>query len=205
MHSSDIKRHIISKKYLWGYSIMTFIPPILVYLICVDKTSTFLAIFSRGNIVFLFLILGLPILSIRCILINLYRCQNFYKIYKNHLIEHNVDFHKIIVEKEAFKLDALSSFNDAAIHSSPKSTNAVYLETDNYLLLFFSVSFFGVFQEVLNPFIFVKPGKEFHTEYKNAKIIRELKMSQIEQNMIITLPDNRYGIKKILIPQFNLE
>jgi len=200
MHYSDIRRHIINKKYLWGNSMMIFISLGLGYLMYIDNITIYLNnFFSRGTPLIL-LILGLPILSARCILINWYRCRNFYKFYKDYLKEYSMHFYKIAVEKEAFKVGGTYSFNDATIHPSSKSINAVYLETDNYLLLFFSVSFWGMFQEVLNPFIFVKPGKEFYTKYKNVKIIREFKMSQVKQNIVIDISNNKNGIKKILIP-----
>ena len=204
MYYLDIKRHIINKKYLWGYSAMIFIPIIFGYLICTNKINIPFEAFSRGNFVFILLFLALPILSTRCILINSYRSQKFYNFYKNYLTEYNGHFYKIAVEKEAFRINTPHiSPNDAAIYPSPKLTNAVYLETDNYLLLFFSVSFWGMFQEVLNPFIFVKPGKEFHARYKNTNIIREFKISQTEQNIVIDFPVNRNEIKKVIIPRLN--
>ena len=175
------------------------------YLVYIDKIMiSWDNIFSR-SIPLILLILGLPILSVRCILINWYRCRKFYKIYKNSLKERGVHFHKIVVEKEIFKINSQYTSADATIHPYPKSTNAIYIETDNYLLLFFSVSFWRIFQEVLNPFIFVKTGKEFYTKCKNINIIQEFEMSQREQNIVINFSSNRYGIKKIIIPPLGLK
>ena len=204
IHSSDIKRHIINKKYLWSYSIIISISFGYGYLIYINKIMTSFWDDLSFRVIFpILIVLGLPILSMCCILTNSYRCQKFYKFYKDCLKEYNLHFHKIMVEREAFKVGGTYSFNDATIHPYSKSINAVSLETDNYLLLFFSVSFWGMFQEVLNPFIFVKPGKEFHAKYKNANIIQEFKMSQTEQNIVINFPANRSEIKKVIIPRLD--
>ena len=39
---------------------------------------------------------------------------------------------------------------------------AVYLKTDDFLLLFFSIQYVGLFQQVFKPYIFVEPDKMFY-------------------------------------------
>lgn len=89
--------------------------------------------------------------------------------------------------------------HNATIYSFPKSTNAVYLETDTMILLFFSIKHLGFFQQILNPFIFIKTDKELDLEYKNTRIIRNFKLIEKEGNRTIIFP-NKYGIKELIIP-----
>jgi hypothetical protein len=88
----------------------------------------------------------------------------------------------------------------AVIRPSPKLINAIYLETDDFLLLFFSIGFWGIFQEVLNPFIFIKTSSEFYIKGKKVNIIRDFEIIETEQNKTIIFP-NKYEIKKVIIPR----
>jgi len=68
---------------------------------------------------------------------------------------------KIVIEKESYKMQVPYKSYDATIHSFPKTTNVIYLETDDFLLFFFSIQYLVVFQLVLKPFIFIKTEKDF--------------------------------------------
>ena len=197
MNYSEIKRHIIGKKYFWSYSTRILIFLILGYLIYINRNSIFLAekIISIGSISIL-LFFCLSTLSVYYMLMNLYRCQNFYKSYKNHL-KHSTHFCKIVIEMEDYKMHV--PMRSATIRPFPKSTNAVYLETDDDFLLFFSINFFGV-QQVLKPFIFIKNSKEFYVKGANKNVIRDFETIETEENRAIIFSNN-YGISKVIIPR----
>jgi len=89
---------------------------------------------------------------------------------------------------------------DATVQPFPKQTNAICIETDDFLLLFLSIKYYGLFQLVLKPFIFIKTNKEFHLKDKSANFIRDFKMTEVEQNRVITFP-NKDGIKRLMIPE----
>ena len=188
---SGIKNHIINKGYYWSYSLMIFITLCLVF-------------FSHYGSILSLLFFYLSIMAICCILINLYRCRSFYKIYNNFLKEHNAQFNSIVIEKESYKMLVPHKSYNATIKPFPKPTNAVSLETDDFLLLFFSTHYLGLFQQVLKPFIFIKTDKELCIKDKNANIIRDFKAVETGQNKTIIFP-NRYGIKKVIIPLIDIE
>ena len=206
MHYSDIRRHITRKKYLLGYCIMILTPLWLVYLAHVDKIIIPWDKMSFRGAPFALLFFGLPTLSIYCILINSYRCRFFYKFYNNCLKKYDLHFRKIMIEKGSYKIDApyISSYK-ATVYPPQKTTNAIYLETDNYWLLFFSVSYWGIFQVVLRPFIFIKPDKDVHINYKNVTIIQKTQMFQSEQGIVIDLSTNRHNVKRVIIPPLGLK
>jgi hypothetical protein len=194
---SEIKNHVINKSIFWAYGVIIFISLIIGYLACINKGEIVFS-YSRGNI-FTLLIFYLSIMAICCILINLYRCQNFYKVYNDFLKEYDAQFNKIIIEKEAYNMPVPYKSYNATIHPSPKQTNTVFIETDDFLLLFFSIQYFGLFQLVLKPFVFIKTDKKINLKYKNMKIIRDFKTVKTEENRMIIFP-NKYGIKKVIIP-----
>ena len=185
MHYSEIRNHIITKNYYWYYCIIIVI-------------SLVLALFSFYGSVLALLIFWLSIMSIGCILMNYYRCRRFFKFYNNFLKDYNVLFDRALIEKESYRMSVPYKSYDATIQSSPKSTNVVYLETDVFLLLFFSIRYLGIFQLVLKPFIFLKPQKEFHTIDKSVTIIRDFKIIETEEDRTIIFP-NKDGIKRIIL------
>lgn len=199
MNYSEIKKHVIGKSYFLNYSTRIFIFLILCYLIYIYKNIIFvLQVAIPGRLILTLLFLWMSTMSLYYVMINLHRCRNFYKFYINNLKEYDVHFCKIVVEKEDYKMHVPNG-TSATIHPSPKSMNAVYLETDDYFLLFFAISYFGLFQEVLKPFIFVKTAKEFYTEDKKVKVIRDFKTIETEENRTLIFPNN-YGITKVIIP-----
>jgi hypothetical protein len=131
---------------------------------------------------------------------NLYRCRLFYKFYENYFDKQTVQLRKIIVEKKDYQMKVVG--RETKVQSRPKLTNVVYFETDDFLLLFFSKQYLGLFQQVLKPFIFLKIKKTFNIKYKNIYIIQDFETVETEQNRIIVFP-NRYDIKKVIIPLQN--
>jgi len=196
MYYSEINRHIINKKYFWNYSISIVTSLVLGYLYF-DSINISVAFFR--NMLFLVSIFWLLTVPIGCILTNIYRCQTFLKFYNNFLRGYDVQFFKIAIEKEDYKMQVFYTSHNATIRPFPKSTNAICIETDDFLLLFLSIKYSGIFQLVLKPFIFVKTNKEFHLKDKNANIIQDFKMTEIKQNRIIIFP-NKDGIKRLMIP-----
>ena len=187
MHYSEIKKHIINKKYYWGYSIIIFISLVLVYFSFYGSTLALLIIWSS-------------IIAASYMLINIYRCRNFNKFYEISLKENSVQFTKILIEKEDYKLRIPYQSYNATIHPLPKPTNVVYIETDDFLLLFFSLQYWGIFQQVLKPFIFAKTDKKYYVKDKSVTVIRNFKMDKTEQGRAIIFPNN-HGIKKVIIPK----
>jgi len=88
---------------------------------------------------------------------------------------------------------------DVEIKSLPKLTNAVYFETDDFLLLFFSIQNFVIFQQVLKPYIFAKSKNELNIKDKNVNVIRDFETVETEQGKTIIF-SNKHGIKKLVIP-----
>ena len=80
-----------------------------------------------------------------------------------------------------------------------KSTNVIYLETNDFLLLFLSVRYLETIQLLLNPFIFIKTDKKISIKDKKINLIQDFKIDETEDNRTITF-SNKYGIKKIIIP-----
>ena len=199
MYYSEIKRHIIDKKYYWSYCIIIIISLVFGSLACINKVD-FSFFYSRGAI-FTLLIFGLSILAIGCIWINLHRCRSFYKFYNIFLKGHNAQFNKIVIEKEDYKMQVSNNSYNATIRPAPKTTNVVYLETDDLLLLFFSIQYMGIFQRILKPFIFIKTDKDFFIKDKNINIIRNFEIVETEQSRTIIF-SNKYGIKKVIIQDY---
>jgi hypothetical protein len=106
---------------------------------------------------------------------------------------------RITVEKEGYTMKGVNQSHDAKIHPMPKQTNVIYSETDDFILIFFSIQHFGIFQEVLKPLIFLKTDKVFFLNDKNVKVIRNFETFDTEQGRNIIF-SNRYGIKKVIIP-----
>jgi hypothetical protein len=106
---------------------------------------------------------------------------------------------EITVEKESYTMKVVNQSYDAKIHPMPKQTNAVYSETDDFILIFLSIQHFGIFQEVLKPFIFFKTDKVFFLNDKNVNVIRDFETFETEQGRNIIF-SNRYGIKKVITP-----
>ena len=193
IHYSEIKKHIIGKNHFWGYSTI-FISLILGSLIYISGN---IISFSRGPI-FTLLIFCLLVLSTYYILINLCRCRRFYKLYNSFFKQSNAQFCKIVVEKEGYQMKVPTRSYNVTIHPCPKLTNAVYFETDDYFLLFFTIQSLGFLQQVLRPFIFIKNNKEFYIKDTNVNIIRNFETIETEENRTIIFPNN-YGITKVII------
>jgi len=199
MNYPEIKKHIIGKKYFWNYSTKVFMFLILCCLIYINKNNISLSqdFFSQDFITTL-LIFWILILSIYCMLINLYRCRSFYKFYNFSFKQYNAQFYRIIIEKENYKMTVPTRSFSTTIRPSPKQTNAVYVETDDFLLLFFSIQYFGLVRQVLKPFIFVKNNKEFDVKSTNVNVIRDFETIETEENRTLIFPNN-YGITKVII------
>jgi len=192
---SEIKKYIINKQYYWICSAIILISLIFSYW---NIDSNTFSLLDFRNMVAVLLIFWLSILSIGCIVINICRCRNFSKFYNNYLNKYHVEFNIIEIEKEAFKVQAPYQSYNATLHPSPKSTNAIYIETDDFLLLFFSIQYMGIFQRILKPFIFIKTDKDFFIKDKNVNIIRDFEIVEAEEKRIITFL-NKYRIKKVMI------
>lgn len=186
MHHSEVRNHIINKNYYWVYYITIF-------------ASFILILFSfYGNILSL-LLFWPSIMFIASMLINHYRCRSFCKLYNNYFNYCNGKFEKVLVEEKSYKMSVPYKSYNATIQPPPRATNVVYFETDDFLLLFFSMQHLEIYQLVTRPFIFVKPCKEFEMNIKHVNIIRNFKIAEDQEYRTIIFP-NKYGIKKIMIP-----
>ena len=186
MHHSEIINHIISKRYYLYYGIIIFISLLLILL---SFYGTILAL----------LMFWLSIMSIGCILINIYRCRRFLKFYNNYFKEYDAQFNRILIEKETYKVQVPYRSYNATIQPFPKPTNVVCIETDDFLLIFFSIQYSGILQLVLKPFMFMKTDKEFCIKDKCVNLIQNFEITETDENRTIIFP-NKDGIKKIIIP-----
>lgn len=193
-----MKKHILNKKSFFIYGIIIFLSFLLVYFVCINGIGKISP--DVREIAIIIAILNFLFLSIQGIFINLYRCRNFYKFYENLLKESNPILGRIIIIKEDFKMQVPNKSYDTIVHPSPKFTNAVYIETDNFILLFFSIQCLGIFQKVLNPFIFIKTDKEFKVKDKHINIIKDFEIIENNQDTAIIFP-NKYDIKRMIIPK----
>jgi hypothetical protein len=132
--------------------------------------------------------------------VNFCRCRYFYKIIKNELSEKTIKLCKILVEQKEYKIKVPNKSYDVEISSMQKTKNAICIESNEYMLLFFSLNYFGIFQEVINPFVFIKKIEEFNIKFRNINIIKDFEIIENEQNSIYSLHENKYGIKKLIIP-----
>ena len=196
MQYSEIKRHIINKKYYWNYSICIITSLLLGYL-CFDNLN--ISLLSFRDIIFWLSIFWLLTMSIGCIGLNLYRCRSFYKFYHNSLKEYNVQFIKIVIQNEDYKMQAFYQSKDATIRPFPKPANAIYIEENDFIMFFFSMHYVSLFQLVLKPIIFIKTEKELFIKDKNVNFIKKFDIIETEQNKTIIFP-NKNGIKKLIIP-----
>ena len=187
MNYSEIINYVISRRYFLYYSILIFMSVVLV-------------LFSFYGSIFSLLIFWLSIMSISCILINMYRCRSFLKFCNNYLKAHNAQFIRIIIEQEASKMPVPYKSYDATIQPFPKLANAVSLETDDLLLLFFSIRYIGIFQLVLKPFIFLKTDKDLYFKDKNTNIIQYFEIVEAERGRAFIFP-NKHGIRKIIVSE----
>ena len=194
MQYSEMKRHIINKKYYWNYSICIITSLAFAYWF-------FDSIFSLSfrDIIFWLSIFWLLTISVGCIGINLYRCRSFYKFYHHSLKAYNAQLIKISIQKEDYKMQAPYKSYETKIRPFPKSANAIYIEEKDFFLLFFSIQYLGILQLVLKPIIFIKTNKELSIKDTNINIIQHYETFETEQGRIIIFP-NKNGIKKIIIP-----
>ena len=146
MNYSDIKKHIINKQDYWFCYILILV-------------SLLLGFFSCYHSIWALLIFWLTIMATGCILINYYRCRSFYKLYKNALKEYNVQLNRVFIEKDAYKISVPYKSSNVINQPFKKQTNAVYLETNDFLLLFLSARYLETIQLLLNPFVFIKSEK----------------------------------------------
>ena len=198
MQYSELKYHIIEKKYFLGFSIIIFSSIILGYLIFTGEEG--ISLFILRGLFFYLAIICFSITLIGYLVVNFHRCHSFfYSFLVSELMKKTMQICEILIETKAYKMKVPYNSYDAKIHSKPKPTNAVCIETNEYLLLFFSLHYLGLFQEVLKPFIFLKTKNKFHIETKSVNIIRDFELITTEQNRTIIFP-NKHGIKKIIIP-----
>jgi len=197
MYYSKIKKHIINKQYYWIYSASVLISLVFGYW---NIDSDTFSLLNFRNTVIVLLFFWLSVLSIGSTMINVCRCRNFSNLYSNYLNKYNPQFNKIEIEKESYKVQVPYQSYNAIVHPSPKPTNAICIETDDFLLLFLSIRYVALFQLVLKPFIFIKTDKDFYKKNRNANIIRDFKMLETERGRAIIFP-NKHGIKKIMIPE----
>lgn len=194
-----IRKHIIGKNKNWNFSVQA-----LRFLIF----CCFIYLFFRGIllsfplwiILFIFFISNLLIMCISYSFINLHRCRKFYKSCESFLTESDVQFYKIMIEKKDYQIQVPNSSQSATIHSCPEPTNAVCVETNEFLLLFFSIRHFVFVKEVLKPYIFIKTDKDFCIKNKSVNIVRDFKITQTEQGKIVVFP-NKQGVNRIIIPK----
>ena len=181
MNNKEIRKILINKRYNVYYAIIFF-----VLLIGALLSLLFFVLFA---------------LFVGNVLINFHRCRRFHQfIIKNNLPKDTIQSCKITIEKESYKLKPVYSSYDAKIQPRSRATNAICIETDDYFLVFFAVDFFRIFQEVLKPCVFIKPGKERCITDKNIEIIDDYKAIETEQDTVIDFP-NKHGIKKLIIPR----
>ena len=197
MNCSDIKRHIIVRKYYFGYIIVIFVSVLLGYSVFTGEES--ISIFILRGMYFALAIICFSAILIGYIVINIYRCRSFYKFYNSFLRGYGAQFNRVFIEKESYKMSVPYKSYDAIIQPSPKPTNTVFLETNDFILLFFSIRYLSVFQLILKPFIFVKPDKEFCIKDKSVNIIRDFKITEAKEDRTIIFT-NKDGIKKLIIP-----
>lgn len=191
MHHSKVRNHIINKNYYWCYYIAIFISLVLV--IC----SLYGSILSL-------LLFWLSIISIGCMLINYYKCRSFVKLYDNFLNCYSVQFCKVLIEQKSYKMPVPYKSYNATIQSPPRQTNVIYLETDDFLLLFFPIQYLEIFQFAVGPFIFIKPYKKLDVNTKRVNVVRIFEITEDQEYRTIVFP-NKYGISRIIIPQIPLQ
>ncbi|MDR0438291.1 MAG: hypothetical protein LBH22_08345 [Bacteroidales bacterium] len=190
---SKIRKHIIGKKSFWSFGVLALVFLIWGYFMYFIRDRIFFPI-SLGYFL-IYSISGLLIMGISYNFINLYRCKRFYKFCKKFLPKSNVQFCKIMIEKKDYQI---RSFREVIVHPPPKSTNAVYLETNEFILLFFSIQHF-VLKEVLKPYIFIKSDKELYIKDKRVKIVQDFEITETEQGRAIVF-FNKQGLKRVIIP-----
>ena len=117
MHYSEIKKHIIDKYTFGKYSVILYIFILYIfYNYVMREDSSFLFVF--------FWIAFICVLLVGIISMNLYKCRQLYKFYRDYLDEQNAQFCKIIIEKEDYNI-RVGVWN-AMVRSAPIPTNAVY-------------------------------------------------------------------------------
>lgn len=194
MNYLKVKRHIIDKNSFLFSSIIIFVSLILSYLIYLNGFS-----FSFRSIILILLILILSLSSLIYIFINLLRCRNFNVLWENRFKKYDICFCKIDIKQDDYKIQALYSSYTATMSSFPKATNAIYIETGEFMLLFFSIKQFGFIQTVLKPFIFLK-NEKISMQKEHLDIIRDFDSIETTNGKIIIFP-NKHGIKEIIIPR----
>jgi len=194
---SKIKKHIIGKNFFWGLCILFFLFLIWSYIMYLGRDFIFF-LFNVGSILMWF-ISYLLIMGVSYGFINLYRCKRFYKFCDLFLLENDVQFCKIMIEKKDYEMKVPNRSYDATVRPLPESTNAIYFETNEFILLFFSVQHFVVLKNVLKPYIFLKTDKEFHIKDKSVKIVRNFETTETEQGRAIVF-SNKQEIKRMIIP-----
>jgi len=133
------------------------------------------------------------------------RCRNFYNSFKNELSLGTAILCKIYVETKNYRMVGVNHNFDAEISSKPKLVNAICIETDEYLLFFFSMGYFGLFKEVLKPFVFIKSGnKHFLQDIKSA-VIYDYNIDETENGKAVAIKNIKSSVSKILVPKFSVQ
>jgi len=181
-----IVKHIISRRYYLYYGIVIIMSLILVFL-------------SFYTSILALLIFWLSVMSIGCVLVNMYRCRNFHQFYENSFKAYNAQFIRVVIEKEDYKMQVPYKSYNATVRPLPKSTNAIYIETDNLLIFFSSIQHLGIFQLVLKPFVFIKLNKGVDIRDNNVHVVQNIEVVETREGRTIIFP-NKHDIKKIMIP-----
>jgi len=194
---SKIRKHIIGEIFFWSLGALAFLLLIWSYFVYLIRGNVFFP-FSLGNFLILFLSY-LLIMSISYSFINLYRLKKFHEFCENFLTESDAQFCKIMIEKKDYKMLAPYTAHEAAVRPYPVPTNAVHFETNELLLLFFSVRHYFVIKEVLKPYVFVRPDKDLCIKDKSVNVVRDFEITETEQGKAIIF-SNKQGIKRVIIP-----
>jgi len=195
---SKIRKHIIGKKALWSFGLLTLFFLAWGYFVYFISDGIFFPISTSGFLIWF--ISYLLIMGMNYSFVNLYRCKKFYQFCKNFLTESNVQFCEIMVEKKDYQMQVGPyTSGEVTVRPTPDPTNAICIETNEFILLFFSIQHFVVLKNVLKPYIFIKPDKKLHIKDKNVKIVRDFEIIETEQGRAIVF-SNRHGIKRVIIP-----
>ena len=199
MRYLEIKKHINDKNNYWYYGIIILMIMIFMILINFDIENYRFSRFTALDIAAPFLL----IFSIRTILINSNRSRFFFQSFKNEINNGTAKLSKIVIGVKSYKMRVPKNTYVSEIQPMPKSTNAICIETSEYLLLFFSITYLGIFQEVLKPFVLVKTDNSSFDRDKNVVVIKDFEIIETAQNRTINFPNDSYQVTKAILPKQN--
>jgi uncharacterized membrane protein len=171
----------------------------VLYMICISIDVIYII---RGNndmfsdILFFSLI---PLIFSYYYLANTYRCNKF-NILVETILSTNIPVkfsndNKIEVRHNQLEIRPPISAGSAKIYSFPKKTNATYIQSENFLIIFFSTLDFGFFKRYLKPYVFYKSNETNVDTFFNTKhlyIIKKYNLTYENDSVIIEIGDNNY-------------